>query len=77
MERDTKRYHIRLWDIGGGDVVGGVHMDALRFSGQHVSSDFESIEKDFDNMCRAIAKSQKHGHWKVMEDAIDLQGFRL
>jgi hypothetical protein len=48
-----QRYHIRLWDLGEveGIVIGCVHLDYTRSKG-HESADFESIERDFSDMCR-------------------------
>lgn len=48
-----QRYHIRLWDLGEveGIVIGSVHLDYTRSKG-HESADFESIERDFSDMCR-------------------------
>ena len=41
-------------------------MDVMRILGYHISADFESIERDFANVCK------QNPNWNVIDDAEDL-----
>jgi len=55
---------MRLWNLQD-YVIASVHLDALRAMG-HTTTDFESIEKHFADICR------QNPNWTVHEDAEDM-----